>query len=89
MKALKDLLVKKADDFDTSGIRTDLEVIQAELDRYFEGRVQISKINDTKAVVLAQSAPVAANMRIQKHQLVEDLNSLLKNKLSDFIIRIA
>lgn len=89
MKSLKDLLQHKANDIDQSGVRTDIELVQAELDRFFEGRVLLTKINNGQAIVQAQSAPVAANLRMQQHQLVEDLNSNLKNKLSRFVIRIA
>ena len=89
MKSLKDLLQHKAHDIDASGVRTDIDLVQAELDRFYEGQVQLTKINKGQAIVQAQSAPVAANLRMQQHQLVEDLNSSLKNKLTRFIIRIA
>lgn len=89
MKSLKDLLVKKADQFDSSGKRGDLELIQAELDRYFKGKMKVTKLVEGRATVVASSAPMASNMRMQQQQLMEDLNSSLKNKLTRFIIRIA
>lgn len=88
MKSLKDLLQKKADDIEVSGIKTDLHVVQAELDRYFSGDIKVTKIKNKIATVETSNASLASNMRMQQTQLVEDLNSSLKNKLDRFIIRI-
>lgn len=88
MKSLKDLLTKKADDIDRSGVRTDLELIQIELDRYFNGSIKVVKLTDGVARVESKSAALASTMRMQQHQLIEDLNSSLKNKLERFMIRI-
>ena len=89
MNSISDLLKKKADEIDNSGIRTDLDVIQAELDRFFDKQVRVNTFKNGVASVTAKTAPVASNMRLKQTQLVEDLNSSLQNKLDRFIIRIA
>ncbi len=89
MKSLKDLLEKKADDIDDSGVKSDLNLIQAELDRLFDGAVKISKLKDSVATLHTANASLASNVRMQQTQLVEDLNSSLKNTIERLIIRIA
>ena len=88
MKSLKDLLQKKADDIEESGVKTDLNVVQSELDRYFSGAIKVVKIKNAIATVETSNSSLASNMRMQQTQLIEDLNSSLKNKLDRFIIRI-
>ena len=88
MKSLKDLLQKKADAIDVRGVVTDLHVVQTELDRYFSGSIKVTKIKNSIATVETSNASIASNFRMQQTQLVEDLNSSLKNKLDRFIIRI-
>ena len=88
MNSLKDLLNNKANEIDDSGVKTDLDMIQSELDRYFTGGIIISRIKDGVATVVTSNASLASNMRMQSSQLVEDLNSSLKNKLERFVIRI-
>ena len=88
MKSLKDLLQTKADDIDKSGIKTDMNLVQAELDRYYSGEVHLTHIKNAIATVETSNSSLASNMRMQQVQLVEDLNSSLKNKLDRFIIRI-
>ncbi len=89
MNSLRDLLLNKANDIDIAAVKDDIDVIQAELDRFFSGGIHLSKIQNGSALVTAQSAPMAANFRMQQHQLVEDLNSSLRTKLTKFVIRIA
>lgn len=88
MKSLKDLLQIKANDIDESGVKTDLEIIQKELDRLYDGAVKISQFKNAVGTVHTQNASLASTLRMQQVQLVEDLNSSLKNKLERLIIRI-
>lgn len=88
MKSIKDLLQRKADEIDDSGIKTDLNLLQAELDRLFDSNITIQKIKDGVATVSTSNSSLASNMRMQQTQLIEDLNSSLKNKLERFVIRI-
>jgi hypothetical protein len=88
MKSLKDLLQIKANDIDESGVKTDLELIQKELDRLYEGAVTITRLQDSVGMVQTPNASLASNLRMEQVQLVEDLNSSLKNKLDRLIIRI-
>lgn len=88
MDSIYDLLKFKANDIDSSGVKNDLEIIQAELERYFEKEISVRKFKDGVAVIESRSAPCASEMRMKQHQLLEDLNSILKNKISRFVIRI-
>jgi len=88
MKSIKDLLLKKADDIDSSHIQTDLQMVQKELDRYFMGKIKIASFNKGIALVTTTSASVASNMRMMQKQLIDDINSNLKNQIERFIIRI-
>ena len=87
MKSIKDLLQNKANDIDTSGVRSDVQLIQAEIDRLFDG-VEVAKFVDGVATLKTKSSPVASNLRMQQTQLTEDLNSSLKNPIKRLIIRI-
>ena len=89
MNSLKDLLKNKADDIDSSGQRDDLQLVQMELDRLFEGAVKVAKFNDGVATVTTSNASMASELRMQQAQLIEDLNSSLKNDINRMIIRIA
>ncbi len=88
MNSLKDLLQRKANEIDKSGVKTDLTLIQAELDRYYKGAIEVLKIKNGIATVQTGNASLASNMRMQQTQLVDDLNSTLKTKLDRFVIRI-
>lgn len=88
MKSLKDLLKIKADDIDVEGVRSDIQIIQKELDRLYGGDIKISKIRDGIANLHTQNASLASNVRMQQTQLLEDLNSSLKTPLERLIIRI-
>ena len=89
MKSIKDLLQKKADDIDASGVKTDMQLLQQELDRHYEGSLTVNKFKDGTATISTSNASIASNVRMQQTQLIEDLNSSLKNKLDKLIIRIS
>lgn len=89
MNSLKDLLLKKATSIEKDGIKSDLDIVQSELNRYFEGNISITTFKAGVATVVTSNSSLASTMRMQQHQLIEDLNSSLKNKISRFIIRIA
>jgi hypothetical protein len=88
MNSLKDLLFKKAAQIDESGIKTDIQLVQTELDRYFNGELQLQKITKGVATVTTSNSSIASEMRMQQQQLIEDLASSLQNKIERFYIRI-
>lgn len=88
MNSIKDLLLKKAQEIDDSGIKTDLDLIQNELDRLFPSQVKLQKINNGIATITTENASVASDLRMQASQLIDDLNSSLKSQLSRLVIRI-
>ena len=88
MNSLKDLLVTKASVIDESGVKTDLDIVQAELDRFFESGIKVRSFNDGVVSVTASNSSIASNMRMQQTQLKDDLNSSLKNKIQRFFIKI-
>ena len=88
MKSLKDLLQNKADDIETSGVKTDIDLIQSELTRQFSADAKITKLKDGVAFVQTSNASLASNLRMQQTQFVEDMNSSLKNRIDRLVIRI-
>ena len=89
MDSIGDLLRKKADSIDASGIRGDLALIQDELDRLFEQRVKVARFDDNCVALLVTSSSVlASEVRLQQHHLMQNLNKALKQELKRFHIRI-
>ena len=88
MDSIKDLLNSKADQIDTDGTRDDVHFVQTEIARLFKG-VEVQRIQDDGSVLLTtRSAAVASDLRLRQHQIVTDLNSGLKKKLTKLRIRI-
>lgn len=89
MDSLRDLLKKKADIFDQDGAHDDLHLIQAELDRHFEGRVRVVKLLPQGDVLVhTKGSSLASEVRLLQEQLKQNLNKMLKNKIKSFRIRI-
>ncbi len=88
MNSLRDLLINKVEEIDQAGKRDDVHIVQTEVSRYFSGaEVQSIKPNGAALITTASSA-VASDLRLRQFQMISDLNSLLKNKLTRFHIRI-
>ena len=88
MQSIRDLLTVKADAIESDGVQGDIHLIQAEINRYFKG-VTVQNIKDDGAAMLTTpSSSVASDIRLRQHQLVTDLNSMVKQKLTRLHIRI-
>ncbi len=89
MDSLGDLLKKKAAAFDGDTVREELALVQEELDRLFEGKVQAQKFSDKGAVqVVTRSSVLASELRLQQHAVIQNLNQVLKTEVTRFYIRI-
>ena len=85
---MKDLLNLKANQIDTDGTRDSVHFVQTEITRLFKG-VEVQHIQDDGSVLLTTpSAAVASDLRLRQHQIINDLNSGLKQKLTKLRIRI-
>lgn len=83
MDSIGDLLRKKADDIDLESKSTDLELAQKELDRQFNGNVEVDKITD-KGVLLTvvRSSVVASELRFRQIQIIDAINKSSKQQIS-------
>ena len=88
MESIKDLLSQKANDIDTDGVKSDIHLIQAEINRYFSGVIVQTIRDDGAAVLTTASSSVASDLRLRQHQIMTDLNSSVKSKLTRLQIRI-
>ena len=88
MDSLKDMLQRKADEIDASGIRDDVQLIQHEIDRYHPQLATVAKIQDGVAHITTRSSSVASDLRLQQHQILQNINKNLKSPIKRLYIRI-
>ena len=89
INSLGDLLRKKADDIDTSGVKDDIALIQQELDRAFSGDAKIERFQDDGVLVVrTKSSSMASEIRLKQYVIIQNLEPTLKNKIARFRILI-
>lgn len=88
MDSIKDLLNKKADAIDTTGIRDDIALVQDELNRHYGQSAKVASIQNGVVLVTTKSSAIASDLRLQQYTIVQNLNTLLKTKLERIRIRI-
>ncbi len=89
INSLGDLLQKKADDLEDSGIKDDITLIQQELDRNFSGEVKIERFQDDGILVVkTSSSSMASEVRLRQYAIIQNLTQTIKNKLVRFRIII-
>lgn len=89
INSLGDILQRKADDLEDSGIKDDISLIQQELDRNFSGEVKIERFQDDGILVVkTSSSSMASEVRLRQYAIIQNLTQTIKNKLVRFRIII-
>ena len=89
MDSINDLILKKAQQLDFDSKKTELEVIQTEIQRLHGNDVKIVKLNkDRSILVQAKSASKATELRYGQVELLQILNSAVTEPLTGLRIVI-
>lgn len=89
INSLGDILKRKAEEIDSSGVKDDIVIIQEELDRNFAGQVVIERFQDDGTLVVrTKSSSMASEARLRQHAIIQNLAKIIKNKLTRFRIII-
>lgn len=89
ISSLGDVLKRKANDIDVSGVKDDVALIQMELDRNFSGQAKIERLDENGlATVKTRSSSMASEIRLKQYAIIQNLQKDLKNKLERFRIII-
>lgn len=89
ISSLDDILRRKADDIDSSGVRDDVHLIQEELDRQFDSQAKVEQLQDKGVVVVkTRNSSIASELRLKQYAILQNLNKSAKNQLNRFRIII-
>lgn len=76
MDSLEDLLQQKAAHLDVDAKKTELDVLQTEIERFFESGVRVQKITHDGTVILRVSNPsLATDVRYTQVAILDALQS--------------
>lgn len=87
MNSIKDLLQKKAEDIDLETKKTELQLTQEVLDRYFKGYARAQKITQDRLTIKVNSSSLASEVRFRQVMLFEEFARLSISKIERLIIR--
>lgn len=89
MDSLGDLLQNKVNKLDLDAQKTELQIIQQELNRLYDNQVRAIQIKPNGTLLLgARSAPLANELRYQQIELLHVINSAVKNTIQSIQIII-
>lgn len=86
MDSLRDLMQKRADEFDVDAKRDELAIAQDILSRHFKKGAQVLKLTENNSLIIeVNSAALASEIRLLSPQLRDEINGAFKNQQVDFI----
>jgi hypothetical protein len=88
MDSLGDLLKNKADDIDIDSKKDDMHILQAEIDRFYPNSTRILAMSEGKAHIATKSSSIASDLRLQRTTIMQNVNKLLKDKITTLRVSI-
>lgn len=86
---IKDIINKRAKELTVESSRSELQVIQEEINRFFKKDLVAAKLHPNGTLVLnAANAAVAASTRLKQRQIVQSIETALPGIVEKLYIKI-
>ena len=86
MDSLKELMQKRADDFDVDARRDELSVAQQIINRHFAKGAKVLKITENNSLIIeVKSAALASEIRLTSPKIRDEINGAFKDTEINYI----
>lgn len=83
MQSISDLINKKAKQLVVDGKKTELDIAQQELERFYKSGAKAVKIyQDGNLLIEVKSSSMASSIFMQQHKIMKSVNSIMPQKIS-------